>query len=250
MMLIVMVVARGRIGVILPADANSDRDFWQYVPKNVIVMVTRIRLMGDEPSSSLTPEAIRHIGETKEIESCAYALKSSRAHAIAYACTSGSFQRPGMDSEIAERIRKVTERIPSTTTSLASKEALQALGVVKVAVLSPYPQFLSSLLNEYLSRNGLEIVNLRSLELAAGRNMCDVSPWELYKWEMKTDTPEADGLFIPCTSLSTAEAIDPLEHDLGKPVVTANQAPLWKALRLARIKEPVHGVGRLLEKAM
>jgi len=36
-----------------------------------------------------------------------------------------------------------------------------------------------------------------------------------------------------------------LERELGKPVVTGNQASIWVALRT--IKEPVEGYGKLLK---
>jgi maleate isomerase len=242
-----MVLARGRVGVIMPADGDCDADLWKYVPKNAVVMVTRLRLLGDNPGSSLTAEALRHIGESKEIENCALALKSSRAEAIAYACTSGSFQRPGMNAEIVKRIEEATGGIEATTTSLACKEALLRLNIVKVAVLSPYPDHINFMLKDYLLRNGFQVANFASLNLAPGSSICDVSPWELYQSGKKADVPGAEGLFIPCTGLSTAEMIQPLEHDLDKPVVTANQATMWKLLQMLRIREPVQGVGSLLE---
>jgi maleate isomerase len=40
--------------------------------------------------------------------------------------------------------------------------------------------------------------------------------------------------------------LDPLEQDLGKPVVSSVQASLWRALRLAGVRQPIDGFGRLL----
>lgn len=234
-----------RIGVILPADGDSDADFWRYVPKNVNVMMTRLRVLDDNPA--LTPERIRHIGGSNGIEDCALALKTSRADTIAYACTSASFQRPGIDAEIAERIREATGGIPATTTSLAVKEALRRLNITSLAVFAPYPQFINEMLRDYLLYNGFEIANFISLDLSEEDRIPDMSPREICRWGKKADSPAADGLFIACTSLSTAEVIHALESDLTKPVVTANQATMWKALQLARIGEPVQGVGKLLE---
>jgi maleate isomerase len=39
-----------------------------------------------------------------------------------------------------------------------------------------------------------------------------------------------------------------LEQDLGKPAISSMQACLWHALRLAGIREPIHGFGRLLRE--
>jgi maleate isomerase len=42
------------------------------------------------------------------------------------------------------------------------------------------------------------------------------------------------------------DAIQALEYDTKKPVVTANQATLWKILRMAGVYEPIDGYGVLL----
>jgi maleate cis-trans isomerase len=40
--------------------------------------------------------------------------------------------------------------------------------------------------------------------------------------------------------------IETLEADLGKPVITSNQAVLWRALRLTGVRQRIPGFGRLL----
>ena len=51
----------------------------------------------------------------------------------------------------------------------------------------------------------------------------------------RADGPGADGVFIACTALPTLPVIEPLEEDLGKPVITANQATMWETLRLSGV---------------
>ena len=47
------------------------------------------------------------------------------------------------------------------------------------------------------------------------------------------DSPDAQAVFASCTNLPTYDLIAPLEAELGKPVLTANQVTLWAALRQA-----------------
>jgi len=42
--------------------------------------------------------------------------------------------------------------------------------------------------------------------------------------------------------------LETLERLLGKPVISSNQACLWRALRLAGVPDAVPGFGRLLRE--
>ena len=56
----------------------------------------------------------------------------------------------------------------------------------------------------------------------------------------------ADGVLIAGTGFRCVAILQTLEHDLGRPVISANQASLWNCLRLAGIRAPVAGYGNLL----
>src|SRR2546428_105215 len=60
------------------------------------------------------------------------------------------------------------------------------------------------------------------------------------------DAPDADAVLLSGTGLPTIGVIEVLERDLGKPVVSSNQASLRRALRLAGVRESISGFGRLL----
>jgi maleate isomerase len=42
--------------------------------------------------------------------------------------------------------------------------------------------------------------------------------------------------------------IEQLEQDLGKPVITSNQATAWQLMRLLGIDDPIEGYGELLRR--
>ncbi len=50
------------------------------------------------------------------------------------------------------------------------------------------------------------------------------------------DHPDAQAVLVPDTALHTAAFVPELEEALGKPVLTANQVPVWERLRLAQRK--------------
>ena len=55
-----------------------------------------------------------------------------------------------------------------------------------------------------------------------------------------------DGFFLSCTNWRAMEVVEELERELGKPVVTSNQATIWASLRAVGRTAPVDGFGALL----
>ncbi|MEM2057126.1 MAG: aspartate/glutamate racemase family protein [Thermoproteota archaeon] len=235
---------RGRIGIIYPADGLIDDEFFKFVPEDVAIHITRISV----PEEKLSVNVVAQVAETSEIEQAAKMLRITRPNVIAYACTSGSFLKRGYEKKISQRIEKVTN-IPAITTTQAVIDAFNLLGIRKVVVIAPYPDDINSHLKKYLEEIGIHIVGFKGLNLNYEWKIGNFRTEELYKHATNSFNPNADGLFIPCTGLRTAEIIEPLEKELGVPVVSANQATMWKALQIANINEPVKGCGALLRQS-
>src|SRR5438128_2519732 len=81
--------------------------------------------------------------------------------------------------------------------------------------------------------SGIKVTDVRALNL--DRDFGTVPASEAYRLARRADGPGADGVFIACTALPTLPVIEHLEEDLGKPVITANQATMWEALRLSGV---------------
>jgi maleate isomerase len=60
--------------------------------------------------------------------------------------------------------------------------------------------------------------------------------------EVVRSVSDVDGLFISCTNFRTFEIIESLSLDLGKPVITSNQASLWMALKMGGIPSSLWGL--------
>lgn len=57
-------------------------------------------------------------------------------------------------------------------------------------------------------------------------------------------------MFISCTNLASLGVIAALERDLGKPVITSNQACFWACLRRLGLRDAIGGHGKLLESCL
>ena len=165
-----------------------------------------------------------------------------------FGCTSGSLVKGlGYDQEIIARIKKETGK-PATTTATACIQAFKAYGIKKISLATPYEKWLNEKEKLFFEGNGVQVLAMDGLDLPEAEAIASVDPGRIYRMAKAVDRPEADAIFISCTDFRGAEAIHMLEQDLGKPVFTSNQVTLWAMLRLAGVKSPISGYGRLLER--
>jgi hypothetical protein len=93
----------------------------------------------------------------------------------------------------------------------------------------------------------LEFLRIRGLGILRNTEIGRVPPERVVELAKQAYVPGSDALFISCTNLKTFTVIGRLESELGKPVVTSNQASLWAALRALGTDVRLGGLGKLLE---
>lgn len=234
---------RGRIGLVsLATDLSVQPEFARVVPDDIAVYAAPITL----PRGEVTPESLAEMTENDELERAAEKLKWAEVDVILFACTSGSFiHGMGWDRELINRIEAVSGT-PATTTSTTVIAALGAVGATRVTLCTPYTQDINKIEADYFAANGFPVVAQSGLGLEYDRDIARLEPTDAVDQVSRTDTPDADAIFISCTDYHVIEAIDRIEASQGKPVVTSNQAGAWGALRLMGVTDSVPGAGRLL----
>ncbi|MBI3126906.1 MAG: maleate cis-trans isomerase [Candidatus Tectomicrobia bacterium] len=234
---------RGRIGLLVPSGNNTNEpDFFRMAPSGVAVHASRV-YWGEKLESSVEVlhEALKHL------EAAVVPLAHARVGVMVYGCTSGSFvEGVGHDVEIIRRIEKLAG-VPALTTTTACLEAMQVLGFERMAVATPYPDVVNERLRAFFEGNGIEVVSLETFDQPSVWAHADNSPESIYRLARKAYTGKANGLFISCTQMRAIDVAGQLERDLGVPVVTANQASFWAALRRIGLRDRVQGFGRLFE---
>ena len=230
---------RARIGLLYPETGMLDEEYWGWVPEGVALFIART-----EVPASASVEVMTRMAESVEVERICRGLAKIDVDAIAYACTAVGFIRGiGSDQDVIRRMEEASG-VRATTTITATVNALRELGVRRLAVATPYLAEIDEKLREFLEESGFVVVNQQGLGIH-GRDINLVPIDQVYRLAKQVDTSEADGIYVACTSLRTLEIIEALEHDVGKPVVSANQATMWEVLRLAGVKVYVPGLGQL-----
>jgi maleate isomerase len=231
---------RVRIGMIIPSvNSMTEPQFNHFAPPGLGVHVARARVAGEWKR----PLAVM----AEEIATSAKLLADVAPDLIVFHCTDTSMtQGPQGEGRILEIIKDATG-IEALATSRLVLEALQALGLRRLLLLSPYKS--NQAVIDYLGTTGFAVVHdvalgLKSLEFAA------VTPREWAELARNHDRVDADGVFLSCTNTTQIDAVAEIEDALGKPVVNSNQAVLWGCVK--RLKSalaplpPMPRLGRLM----
>lgn len=226
------------IGVVCPFDMALDRELWRWMPQDVSLFFTRTPFI-DEPVSL---EMAENVSDDGDILAAAKNLSVVRPRVMAYACTSGSFVHGVAGARHISKMMEAASAAQGVSTSEALLEALDHLGASRVVVVTPYVAELTLRLGDFLEEAGHSVVAQAGLGLDGGI-------WEVpYRTTCElirgADVPEADAIFISCTNLPTYDIIAPLERELGKPVLSANQVTAWAALQ--RVGKAAVGPGQRL----
>jgi len=226
---------RGRIGIIIPSsNTTCEPEFQTMAPEGISVHTARV--FNPEVKNEAEKESAI-LQMNREIERAAREVASVAPAVIVYGCTTGSFLKgPGYDQEVEQKITSKTG-IQALTTTTAVVEAIKALSLKKIAMATPYTSGTASKERDFLEKviPGLKVVIEKNLELISNLARGNLFPFTAYQAVKEIVTPEVEGVFISCTNWRTIEIIEMLEKDLGKPVVTSNQASLWLALKKMRM---------------
>jgi maleate isomerase len=163
---------------------------------------------------------------------------------IGYACTSGATVI-GPDT-VAGLIRSVHPGASVTNPLTAVMAACDALGVRKLAFVTPYVASVSRAMREVLENDGLTIGSFGSFEQAEEQIVARISPASVLDAVVAVGSEgDADAVFLSCTNLRSFEIIEEAEARVGKPVISSNLALCWHMRRLAGLSVDGKGPGRL-----
>jgi len=233
-------VSRVRIGMIIPSvNSMTEPQFNRFAPPGLGVHVARARVAGQwkRPLAEMADE----------IAQSAKLLADVAPDLIVFHCTDTSMsQGPQGEGHILDIVKDATG-IAAVATSRLVLEALQALGIKKIVLLSPYRS--NQAVIDYLAATGFVVVHDVALALKP-LDFAKITPQEWTELARVHDRAEADGIFLSCTNTTQIEAIVAIERALGKPVVNSNQAVLWGCVK--RLKSaldplpPLPALGRLM----
>jgi maleate isomerase len=186
-------------------------------------------------------------GMNAGIDLAARQLATTSPDVAIYMCTSGSF-KDGQDGNqaIKDRLAELVPGAKTMTTSEAIVRGIEAFGMRRVVMTTPYDEDLTNREVEFLAYHGVTVTGFDFRDIEDNLDRGDLPATEWLKYAKALDYSEVDGFFLSCGNVRTLDILDTLEAESGLPVVSSTQATIWMALRLAGIDDRIPGFGALL----
>ena len=218
---------RARLGLIaLQSDRTIEDDFRRLMPRDVSLLVSRVPSAPDVSRDTLAQMEGALTGAATLFP------VGHRFDVVGYGCTSGTAQIGA--PVIAERVRAGTVVAHVSEPVSALIVACKALGLTRIAIVSPYVAAVSDHLRHVLRAAGIESPAFTSFDEANEEAVTQIdAPSVAAAAHAVMAGADVQGCFLSCTNLRTLDVIAPLQADFGVPVLSSNLVLGWHMLRLA-----------------
>ncbi len=226
-------------GVLIPStNTTVEIEYSRLLPPTLQAHVGRLKTSGTGPfAPSLDAD----------VEYQARLLGTARVEVISLAQTSASLFADDYDAVTTRRMSEAAG-VPAITSAQAIGQAVQALGMRRIALVSPYSQpVIERARHYYETKYGLAVVALEGFSATDSYMIGKLGPENARDAFARIDRPEIEVLVVPGGNFPTMSFVVAWEREFAKPVITTNQAALWAMMRIMGIHDPLSGLGRLLE---
>jgi len=231
--------ANPRVGLIaLGSDFRIEKDFNNVIyGRDIDLYVNRIHCYNPLTNETLAKMADDITDVVSDI------LPDQKIDCVAYGCTSGTVAA-GYDL-IKTKVNLAKPEAKVTTPITAAVKALEALGIKKVSIFTPYTKTINDLVVGYFEKENIIINSLTYFDIDSDLDIGKVDEDYLFEVLSKIDLSESDALFVSCTALPVLSIIDKLEKRLNKVVLSSNQTLIWDSLNSIGYKNNIEGFGKL-----
>jgi maleate isomerase len=155
--------------------------------------------------------------------------------AIGFACTGSSYLVDG--AEERRRLDKIQsgKGYPVVTAADAIADALVSLGVGAIALISPYPDWLTDASRAHWERAGLKITAVLQLPSGArdAHGIYALTTPKVLETAANFDPGGAEAILVTGTGMPSLRAILALEPSVGLPVLSSNLCLAWALAKAA-----------------
>jgi maleate isomerase len=125
--------------------------------------------------------------------------------------------------------------IRTTTSILGMAALLQARGIHRIGVVTPYNEASQRKTLDCLMREGYDVVSHAFAGLSDNLSYASVSSGKIAAMAREVAKAKPQAVLCLCTNFPAAMMSEPLEAELGLPVYDSTALGVWHALRLAGV---------------
>ena len=227
-------------GVLIPStNTTVEIEYSRLLPPSLQAHIGRVLTSGTGPFASPKDEDVAYQARL---------LGTAKVEVISLAQTSASLFVDDYDAVTVRRISDAAG-VPAITSAQAIGQAAQAMGMRRIAIVTPYSQAVIERAKHYYeSKYSLQVVALEPFAATDAYMIGKLGPENARDAFARIDRPEIEMFVVPGGNFPTMTFVAAWEREFGKPVLTTNQAALWAMMGIMGAGEKLPGLGRLLEE--
>ena len=227
-----------KIGFLKPGAGNTHYDeFAAMVPPGIDLDMQELGIL----RSALTDFAAR---ADAIIERATAMTRESGWQGVIVPGAPVEVQNPGLRARLAEALD-----VPFTTALGAGESALRAFGASRILLLTPFDEYMNSLVVPHLTAAGFD-VQLADLGFSSEQEAVDLDSSVVF--DMARGAVQAasgvQALYFQGAVLNPLPVIDEMEAEFGLPIVASNPAMLWSVASQLGGSFSIEGKGRLVRE--
>ncbi|CAB3728134.1 maleate cis-trans isomerase family protein [Paraburkholderia rhynchosiae] len=188
----------------------------------------------------------------RDSDRCAAELADARIDVLGYAClvaimSMGVGYHRVSEKRLSSVVKNNDCAAPVVTSAGALVDGLRALGVKRIALIAPYMKPLTQLVVDYLEQENIQVVSHVALEIPDNLEVGARDPNALRSIYRQLDLSRAEAVVLSaCVQMPSLEAIQAVQDECGKPVVSAAVCTAFSILKKLGLRTYVPNAGELL----
>jgi maleate cis-trans isomerase len=217
------------VGLMVPSNNTTmERELKAWLPAGSTCATQRIPRGKGMLTKETLPDYMAQALRLAEV------FDDPKVDVVAYGCTAAGFiSGPSGDKALARSLTNITGKAV-VTTARSMVLALQEAGVKNIALVTPYLDGVNTQLKAFLGDGGITVKRFNSFYAQNVDELGRIEAHRVAKLARETMADDCEAMFIGCSQLPTAEILDDLEREFGRPAFSSIQVTARRAQQEAR----------------
>jgi succinate dehydrogenase/fumarate reductase flavoprotein subunit/maleate cis-trans isomerase len=237
-----------RFGLLTPAtNVTVELDFKKMNIPNVAHLISRINITQPDWKDDKQQEEFVLGVQRSTDDAISYAIQCKPQAIMLGISVAAFWGGPKFVQDWKESVMRKW-KVPFYTPYESVAEALKVYNIKTVCVVQPYQPIADAKIVEYFKAHGITVLGQYSFRVTNAVHVVDISQHDLFQESvnLKAKYPSVQAIcHLGGSDVAFATVVEPLEKELGIPVIACNTALAWYALRSEGIKTQIEGWGDL-----